>query len=84
MPEQQPDTIPTRNVIPPVTLVAIVCLTIGYVVGAKNTDHWEFKISDEAIKNYDVLKTNKRTGEVWAWEVTSKKWVEVKDGVGKD
>tara|TARA_B100000959_G_scaffold116787_1_gene122855 strand:- start:176 stop:424 length:249 start_codon:yes stop_codon:yes gene_type:complete len=65
-------------------IVAIVCLTIGYIGGAKNTDHWEFKISDEAIKNYDVLKTNKRTGEVWAWEVTSKKWVEVKDGVGKD
>ena len=75
MEDEQPT--PTRKVIPPISLVAIICLAvglgIGYVYGKNAADSWEFD------KDSTMAKFNKRSGEVWIWMKDQGKWVELKD-----
>ena len=80
MTEQQPNkTIPTRlgeawghiNVIPPVSLVAIVCLTIGLGIGYGWNETTSSKYEIITIGDYSAIKINKHTGETWVAPVTS-------------
>ena len=57
---------PTRKVIPPSSLVAIICLAVGLGVGyvyGTGTSRFEITIEEKW-----ALKLDKRTGETWLWD----------------
>ena len=69
--EQEAETPPTRHVIPPISLVAIVCLTIGLGIGYGWNETTSSKYEIITIGDYSAIKINKHTGETWVAPVTS-------------
>jgi|Marorgknorr_s2lv_1036017.scaffolds.fasta_scaffold261968_1 hypothetical protein len=69
--EQEAETTPTRHVIPPISLVAIVCLTIGLGIGYGWNEKTSSKYEIITIGDYSAIKINKHTGETWVAPVTS-------------
>ena len=63
MDNEQPT--PTRKVIPPTSLVAIICLAVGLIIGygyGSTRDRFEVVADGEMMAGF---KVDKRTGEVW-------------------
>ena len=68
---------PTRKVIPPTSLVAIICLAVGLVIGYLFGGKYELS-TNEGIQG--VYKINKHTGETWFTSpALGRKWERVSE-----